>query len=87
MKKKLLILIGAALVSGSVIGAVQFFNRDVSFNANVEALSIIEEGEHGTGKCWKRTHAVENQLVLVCVSCIYIQGAPDTFFPGTDTCE
>lgn len=87
MKKKLLSLIGAALIAGSVIGVVHYLHRDAAFNANIEALSLIEEGEHGTGKCWKHIHAAENQLILFCTSCIYVQGARNLVFAGSGECE
>ena len=60
MKAKLLCLIGAALVAGSIIGAFQVFNRDVSFSANLESLTEEEDGLFG-----RRGHEVRECGITV----------------------
>lgn len=86
MRKVLFAVIGIALIAGVVITAIAHSNRNSTFNLNVEALSIIEEGAHGTGTCWKDIHTVDNQLILVCNSCIYIQAKADVI-SRTGKCE
>ena len=86
MKKFIFILIGIGLIAGIAIAATSVSNRQSAFDLNVEALSIIEEGGHGTGTCWKNIHTVENRLILICNSCIFIQGEAD-LFSQKGTCE
>lgn len=88
MKKKVVAFIG--IVSASVLIAastVPTHQKNEVFNANVEALSRndIQEGMSGTGDCWKRVHVVDNQLILVCGTCIYIR-ATENFLSGKDIC-
>lgn len=72
MKKRLLlILLGAALVAGSVIGAIQFSHRDAAFNANLEALSRSELPFGGM--CSKTGHSGVYRMQL-CSKCDGIIG-------------
>ncbi len=88
MKRKVIATIGilstVLLIATSVIRS----NRgDEVFNKNVEALSRgdIYEGEAGSGDCWNSVHVVDNQLILVCGSCIYIR-ATENFLSSKGTC-
>ena len=73
MKKSIIWLIGIVIIVGIAIAAIERSNHPCLLDTNVEALSVIEEGAHGTGRCWNSIEATENELILVCVSCIYIQ--------------
>lgn len=86
MKKILSLLSGVVMIAGIAIAVVAQSNRNSVFDFNVEALSVIEEGEHGTGKCWYSTKATENEMLLVCVSCVYIQ-AKHTLLSNTGNCN
>jgi hypothetical protein len=67
MKKRLLlILLGAALVAGSVIGGVQFSDRDATFNANLEALTFIE---HNTVDCFSSSEYWPGESYYDCGEC------------------
>lgn len=88
MKKKLLLsIIAAVLVTCAVTVCVKVSRSNDQFERNVEALSLIEEGAPGTGKCYKRIHSTDTGLVLFCGSCIYVKGEHDWLFPGTDVCN
>ena len=87
MKRFLVSLMAVALIVGIAIAAVTKSSRHSTFKFNVEALSAIEEGAHGTGTCWYSTTATENQLILVCISCIYIQGDSKIYYGNTGICD
>ena len=87
MKKRLQFIGGLMIIVISLLCISRLMDRDMAFESNVEALSLIEEGEPGTGDCIKRIDTtIENQLVLPCGSCIFIKGGPLLPFPGHGTC-
>ena len=75
-KRKIIIAMTIVLISLSAFFFALISPNEAVFYQNLEALTIIEEGKKGEGKCWYTSNAVENQLMLVCVSCIYIQADP-----------
>lgn len=87
MKKVIAIIVMISAVVLIAIAVCRTNQGNEVFNQNVEALSRgdIQEGEPGTGECWKRVHVVDNQLILVCGTCIYIR-ATENFLSGTGIC-
>lgn len=51
--------------------------------ANIEALN---EGEHGSGTCYRSITEQEGSLILYCGTCTYISGT-NSWFSGTGTCN
>lgn len=86
MKKRITIIIIAAIVAAVAIVTIATSKRNTLFYQNLEALSIIEEGHKGKGLCWETVTYVENHLVLICGSCIFVE-AEETEYSLTGHCN
>lgn len=71
MKKKVLVFLGALLLTGSVLGTLVILNhQDVVFNSNLEALSVEEESTN----CFVEYNFHLTKRCLRCYDCKWVWG-------------
>lgn len=89
MKKKIL---GAAFIAAMALTAGWNFNQsknEIMMSklalANVEALAR-NEGESGTGTCYKTITTQKGSKILYCSTCTYIKDSTNSWTSGTGQC-